>query len=210
MLETVIPDHDALISGLEDLAPSGFFLGLGFKLGRPVTTINRFPEAWVSRWEQDIFVSRDPIALWIVGQPRESAARWSEIAANIPDDFGIFEAARKYGLRYGAAFVTITGRRRSCLSVARPDCEYSDAELSLLAGKLDLLAHLYAQNMVTLSEKEIEGLRQIRLGLSHAEAAESLSISVSALKLRLSSAQKKLGCRNVTAAVVRAVEEDLI
>ena len=210
MLETVLPDHGQHLHEFEALAPSGFFLGLGFKLGKPLVTINRFPEAWVMRWERDIFISHDPVGLWIVGQAKENAARWSEIAASIADKFDVLEAARKYGLRYGASFVTKIGRRRSCLSAARPDREYSDAEMNILAGKLNLLAHLYSQHAVDLTIKEVEALRQMRLGLSHAEAGDALAISVSALKLRLSSAQKKLGCRNVTAAVVRAVEADLI
>lgn len=83
-------------------------------------------------------------------------------------------------------------------------------ELGALADKLNLLAHLYSKHSVALTEKEIEALRQMRSGLTHAETGEALRISVSALKLRLSSAQKKLGCRNVTAAVVKAVEDGLI
>ncbi|WP_170297810.1 autoinducer binding domain-containing protein [Paracoccus litorisediminis] len=116
MLETVLPDHDQQLHELEALAPSGFFLGLGFKLGKPHVTINRFPEAWVTRWEQDIFISHDPVGLWIVGQAKENAARWSEIS--IPDEFGVLEEARKYGLRYGASFVTKMAA--SLLPVGRP------------------------------------------------------------------------------------------
>ncbi len=208
MLETTLSDNERYLAELDALAPSGFFLGIGLKLGKPDVAINHYPEAWVRRWEQDYFLSKDPVALWMMGQPRDATARWSEIS--IPDNFGILDEACQHGLCYGAALVTRRGRRRSCLSVARPDREYSDVELGALADKLNLLAHLYSKHSVALTEKEIEALRQMRSGLTHAETGEALRISVSALKLRLSSAQKKLGCRNVTAAVVKAVEDGLI
>ncbi|WP_134681460.1 helix-turn-helix transcriptional regulator [Paracoccus ravus] len=208
MLETVLPDHERYLDEIEELAPAGFFLGLGLHLGRPHVTVNRFPKAWVKHWEQEVFLGRDPIALWVINQTSDAVARWSEIS--VPDHFGILAQAAQHGLRYGATLVTQLGRRRSCLSAARSDREFTDAELSELGGRLNLLAHLFSKSDLVLTEKETEALQQMRLGLTHSEAAETLAISVSALKLRLSSAQKKLGCRNVTAAVVRAVEEDLI
>ncbi|MDS9469680.1 autoinducer binding domain-containing protein [Paracoccus sp. MBLB3053] len=208
MLETVLPDHERYLGELEELAPGGFFLGLGLHLGKPQVMVNRFPEPWVRHWEQDVFLGRDPIALWVISQANDAVARWSEIS--VPDNFGILEKACEHGLCYGATLVTRIGRRRSCLSAARPDREFTDAELSELGGRLNLLAHLFAKSDLVLTEKEIEALRQMKHGLTHTEAGESLGISASALKLRLSSAQKKLGCRNIVSAVARAVEEDLI
>ena len=57
---------------------------------------------------------------------------------------------------------------------------------------------------------ELQALAAMRDGLRQSEAAEKLQVSVSTLKARLDSAQKKLGAPNTLNAVVLAVRQNLI
>ncbi len=206
MLEAIIPNHEQELADISRLAPSGYIMGFGLRFGRPDLIINKYPEEWTRQYEEDNYFFRDPLAVWTMA--RVGQTRWSEVT--IPDPFNVMEEAAKYGLRYGATFVAKVDRKRSFMSLGRPDKEFSDTEMAMLGAKLELWAQLFARSQVALSEKEVETLRLMRDGLSHAEACKILGISVSALKLRLSGAQKKLGCRNTMSAVVKAVRDGLI
>lgn len=118
--------------------------------------------------------------------------------------------ARKYGMNYGATFVTKMERKRSFMSVARPDRELDDAEMILLHSKLEIWAKMFARSKVSLTEGELAALIAIRDGARQAEAAATLNVSLSTLKQRLDSAQKKLGANNTLSAVVSAVRRNMI
>ncbi|AUH34591.1 helix-turn-helix transcriptional regulator [Paracoccus tegillarcae] len=206
MLEAIIPNHEEELAEISALALTGYVMGFGLRFGRPDLIINRYPARWTQKYEEENYFFRDPLAVWTMA--RVGKTRWSEVS--IPDPFDVLNEAAKFGLKYGATFVSKVDRKRSFMSMARPDREFTDAEMTMLSVKLDLWAHLFARSHVALSEKEVEALRMLRDGLTHHEASEKLDISVSALKLRLSGAQKKLGCRNTMTAVVKAVREGLI
>lgn len=206
MLEVIIPNYDQELAEIERLAPSGYIMGFGLRFGRPDLILNRYPPGWTRQYEENNYFFRDPLSVWTMTQI--GTIRWSEVT--IPDPFNVMQEAAKFGLKYGAAFVVKVDRKRSFMSLGRPDKEFSDTEMAMLAAKLQLWAQLFARSQVVLSEKEVEALRLMRDGLSHAEACAALGISVSALKLRLSSAQKKLGARNTISAVVKAVRDGVI
>ncbi|WP_376744060.1 response regulator transcription factor [Paracoccus yeei] len=82
--------------------------------------------------------------------------------------------------------------------------------MTLLMSKMKMWAQLFTRSRVALTDQELETLRLMHSGLRQSEAAELMSISVSGLKARLDSAQKKLGARNTTSAVSTAVRMNLI
>ena len=94
--------------------------------------------------------------------------------------------------------------------VARQDRELNDGEMLVLHNKIETWAKLFARARVTLTEVELQALAAMRDGLRQSEAAEKLQVSVSTLKTRLDSAQKKLGAPNTLNAVVLAVRQNLI
>lgn len=206
MLEIAIPNHEAELKLLERIGTSGFFLGFGLRFGQPDLFLNRYPKAWTDLYEAENFFFGDPIAVWTIA--REGSLRWS--ACGFPDLRGIMKQAADHGLVYGATFVTKIGAKRSFLSLARPDRELTDEEMTLLMSKVESWAHMFTRARVALSETELEALKLMHKGLRQSEAAELLDISVSGLKARLDSAQKKLGVRNTTSAVSQAVRMNLI
>lgn len=206
MLDVFIPNAEEELRALERIAQGGFVIGFGLRYGQPDFFLNRYPDAWTSHYEQENYFFGDPVAAWTI--TRTGSIRWTDV--KFPDPRGIMKEAKKHGLKYGATFVTKIDRKRSFMSVARPDRELDDGEMMLLHSKLEGWAKMFVRSKVSLTESELEALVSIRDGARQAEAAEKLQVSLSTLKQRLDSAQKKLGAPNTLSAVVMAVRQNLI
>ena len=206
MLEIAIPNYEAELEQLEAIGPAGFVMGFGLRYGQPDYFLNRYPKAWTDKYEANYYFFGDPVTAWTIS--REGSMRWTN--CGFPDPRGIMAEAAKHGLKYGATFVTLTGSKRSFLSISRSDRELTDIEMDGLMLKLKGWAQMFTRAKVALSDTELEALKMMHSGLRQSEAAEQLGLSVSGLKARLDSAQKKLGARNTTSAVSQAVRMNLI
>lgn len=206
MLEIAIPDYEKQLQEIEGIANAGFVMGFGLRFGQPDFFLNRYPKAWTDLYEEKNYFFGDPVAAWTIA--REGAMRWSE--CGFPDIRGVLTEAQAFGMHYGATFVTVIAGKRSFLSVSRSDRELSDEEMTALMEKIRTWASLFVRAKIALTENELQALKTLHLGLKQGEAAQHLGISTSGLKARLDSAQKKLGVRNSTSAVSRAVRMNLI
>lgn len=206
MLEIAIPDYEKQLQEIEGIANAGFVMGFGLRFGQPDFFLNRYPKAWTDLYEEKNYFFGDPVAAWTIA--REGAMRWSE--CGFPDIRGVLTEAQAFGMHYGATFVTVIAGKRSFLSVSRSDRELSDEEMTALMEKIRTWASLFVRAKIALTENELQALKALHLGLKQGEAAQHLGISTSGLKARLDSAQKKLGVRNSTSAVSRAVRMNLI
>lgn len=206
MLEIAIPDYENQLEEIESIANAGFVMGFGLRFGQPDFFLNRYPKAWTDLYEEKNYFFGDPVAAWTIA--REGSIRWSE--CGFPDIRGVLTEAQAFGMHYGATFVTVIAGKRSFLSVSRSDRELSDEEMTALMEKIRTWASLFVRAKIALTENELQALKTLHLGLKQGEAAQHLGISTSGLKARLDSAQKKLGVRNSTSAVSRAVRMNLI
>lgn len=206
MLEIAIPNLTEELQVVEKIATCGFFLGMGVKYGPPDFFLNRYPRAWTDIYEERNYFFGDPIVSWTF--MREGFTRWSEQSLYDPRD--IMSHAAEFGLKFGATFTTKVAKKKYFLSVARTDRELTDSEMVALASKLESWANAFSGLKFALTDLEIAALRVVGDGLLHRDAAAQLGISVTALKLRLSNAQNKLGVRNTTAAIKRATRMNLI
>lgn len=206
MLEIAIENYSQELERIAEIATSGYFLGMGVKYGPPDYFLNKYPEKWTNIYEENNYFFGDPIVVWTFA--REGATRWSE--QKFPDPRGILKYASKFGMKYGATFSTKVKRKKYFLSVARSDRELTDSEMNYLSAKLESFASAFSGLKSTLSTIEIEALRVAAEGFKQTDAAEILRISVSAYKLRLDSAQSKLGVRNTAAAIRRATIMQII
>lgn len=206
MLEIAIPDYEKQLQEIEGIANAGFVMGFGLRFGQPDFFLNRYPKAWTDLYEEKNYFFGDPVAAWTIA--REGSMRWSE--CGFPDIRGVLTEAQAFGMHYGATFVTVIAGKRSFLSVSRSDRELSDEEMTALMEKIRTWASLFVRAKIALTENELQALKTLHLGLKQGEAAQHLGISTSGLKARLDSAQKKLGVRNSTSAVSRAVRMNLI
>lgn len=208
MIELVIPNHEDELAVLERIGNGGFILGLGLKFGKPDFCLNRYSDAWTKKYEQENYFFGDPMTVWTMA--RTGMIRWSE--CSLPDLRGVMVDAATHGLVYGATFVEVVKGKRSFLSIARNDRELTDAEMELLMGRVKAWANLFTSYWKTigLTQGEIDALASIKGGANQDDAAETLNISRSALRQRLSTAQVKLRAPNSVSAVARAAQMGII
>jgi len=196
---------DRELGRLGELAPAGYFVALHIRFTSPMMQFQTYDQAWTDHYTENGYVLRDPMTAW--GFCTTGSTRWSN--KKIPDPFGIFKEAARFGLRYGATISCGPIRSRTVVSVARADREFEDAELdeiNVIASRL----HEMTEAPQKLTKAQIEALKRIAEGDRHAAAAAKLGISESALKARLTSARQNLMARTTAEAIQRAKDSKLL
>lgn len=187
------------------IAPIGYFLGLHIRFTAPLMTFQTYDQGWLDHYTENGFVLRDPATAW--GFSRTGWIRWSD--PGLPDPFGLFEEAARFGLRFGFTIACGPVKSRTIASFARPDREFSDSEIAL-AETIVLRLHDVTEPPEELTRAQVEALRCIAGGDRHAAAAAKLGISESALKARITSARIRLMARTTAEAIQRAKDYRLI
>lgn len=204
---TGIPPLDAALPGLRLLGPSGFIFAHNITFRGPEYFHSEYPKAWQVEYESKSYAYFDPVLLWNIMNVGDR--RWSEV--RLPDIRGVMKEARKYNLNYGASFSRSQKGKKSILTLGRADREYTDEEMAFLSATFEhLMAEIAREDGGGLTPAEAETLRCLRDGLSYAEAAVLLGISVPTVKARIEKARGKLGARNATQAVANAIQRKLI
>ena len=187
------------------LAPAGYFLGLHIRFTAPLMTFQTYNQAWLDHYTENGVVLRDPMTAW--GFSQTGCIRWSDPA--LPDPFGLFREAAKFGLHYGFTIACGPIKSRTIASFARADREFGDNEIAL-AKTIVLRLHDVTEPPEELTRAQVEALRCIAGGDRHAAAAAKLGISESALKARITSARIRLMARTTAEAIQRAKDYRLI
>lgn len=199
---------DSFLPTFRMLGPQGFILVFNLHLRGPESFHSEYPLAWQREYEDRNYGWYDPVLYWAMmntGNTRWSAIRW-------PDPRGVMAAAKRFDINYGAIFSRggVTGDvKKTILSLARADREFTKEEMSLIASMMDRLVQEASLDR-TLTIQEVQTLRHLRDGLSHKEIGLALGIAVSTVKLRLSTARKKLGATSNTNALYVAFQRNLI
>ncbi len=197
---------DSLLDGYEfdGLATAGYHLALRVGFAFPEFERNSLPQEWIEIYTRDGFMIFDPVIRWVYDTSGQT--RWSAILHE--DDRDVLKTAALFGLRYGAAISVMQDDMpglRSFGSFARSDREFEDHELDILHAAVVEL-HQGVEPARVLTKAEIGTLGMLASGLQLKEIAHQLSISESAVKLRLSNARSKLGARTNPQAVGEAKE----
>ena len=190
---------------LDALAPSGYILTFNYSWAGPELFECTFPETWQEHYHNRAFWKADPIKIWIY--TNDGQKRWSEI--KIARVNSLMDEAATYGLAYGAVFSRTKRSRKSVLSVARPDREYTDQEMETLRNWFDE-ATRRIDDRFGLTGKEVETLRHLSNGLSIGVISGDEGVSEAAINKRIKSARQKIGQPNTLAAVVFAKDQKLI
>lgn len=196
---------DELLDELGGLSPLGYDVSLHIRAAIPFATFQTYNAAWNQHYSQNTFRLRDPQMAWGISQT--GAVRWSEI--EIPDPFTIAQEARKFGLTYGIVISSGEISSRTIVRAARGDREYNDPEIAELS-EVVLRLHNAWEPRANLTKAELEALTIIAAGERNAKAANTLGISESALKARLTTARKKLLARTTAQAVSSAAKIGLL
>lgn len=196
---------DLELRKLARLAPLGYFVGLHIRFTSPLMSFQTYNQAWLDYYTDNGFVLRDPMTAW--GFSTIGWIRWGD--RNLPDPFGLFKEAARFGLKYGVTISCGPIRSRSIASFARADREFTDQEIETLQT-IVLRLHEMTEPPQELTKAQIEALKCIAGGDRHAAAAAKLGISESALKARLISARERLMARTTAEAIQRAKDSRLI
>ncbi len=196
---------DRELRTLGDMAPAGYFLGLHIRFTSPLMSFQTYDPTWTDHYTNNGYVLRDPMTAW--GFCTTGSTRWSN--KKIPDPFGIFKEAARYGLRYGVTISCGPISSRTIASVARADREFEDIEIEELEALVRRL-HDITEPPQKLTKAQIEALKCIADGDRYAAAAAKLGISESALKARLTSARQRLMSRTTAEAIQRAKDYGLL
>lgn len=200
-----VPMLDPILKSLGQLAPAGYFIGLHIRYASPLMQFSTYNQAWLDHYTEKAYALRDPTIAW--GFSTEGASRWKDI--DVPDPFGLFEDASKFGLTYGVTVSCGPLRSRTISSFARADRDFTDSEIEAISELVRRL-HDLTEPPEALTTAQIEALRLIAAGDRHAAAAAKLNISESALKARLASARQRLLARTTAEAIQRAKDYKLM
>lgn len=187
------------------LAPAGYFVGLHIRFTSPLMTLQNYDQAWTDHYTEQGYAMRDPMIAW--GFSTVGASRWSEI--EVPDTFGIFAQAAKFGMVYGVVVACGPVSSRTIAGATRSDREFRDEEVKEIDVIVNRL-HDITRPPDNLTDAQIQALRLIAAGDRHTAAAEKLGISESALKARLNSARIRLFARTTAEAIQRAKDYRLM
>ena len=187
------------LSSLRRLAPAGFSIGIAIRFFSPLATYIEYPEDWVKEYTQNAYALVDPAVIW--GMTNEGILPWSK--NKLPDTMGIFEKAKKHGLKHGLTCSIKINNKKTFGSFARSDRPFTETEAELIIESVKRLhiAHMPSED---LSMDEVATLELTANGLTGQQIAEELSIAIQTVKLRLSSARKKLGAKNTNEAAAIA------
>ncbi len=201
MLLSRVPDIDSDLTGIRELAPSGFVIALNMGWGGPELLHSEYPDAWRETYEEKNYFMTDPVFYWTL--MNKGRKRWSEVG--YPDPMGIGEKAKKHGLNFGVVFSKRVHGRRSFMSAARADREFSTNEIELLESYFDKWMKFVSERP-ELSVGELQVLRCLYDGFGQAKTAEKLGIAEATVSKRARSAMKKLKAATRTEAVSKAAE----
>jgi len=200
-MNTVVnsPKLQIELAKLDRYAEAGYFLALHIRFTSPLLFYHTFNAAWMDHYSEQGYVLRDPLIAWAF--TKVGCARWSDDC--ILDPFDIIQDAHRFDLRYGVTISAGPIMSRSVCSIARSDREHTDGEIAEIEDVL-LNLHQITEPKIEMTKAQIEALKLIAGGCRYAEAAYTLGISVSALKLRLLTARERLKARTTPEAIQRA------
>ena len=196
---------DVELHQLSLMAPAGYSIGLHIRFTAPLFMFQSYDQAWLDHYTEHGYVLRDPMVAW--GFSTTGTIRWSD--RSLPDPFGLFKEAARFGLHYGATVACGPIKSRTIASFARQDREFTDQEIAAVAHIVERM-HDMTEPPEELTKAQIDALRCIAGGDRIAAAAAKLGISESALKARITSARIRLMARTTAEAIQRAKDYRLM
>lgn len=203
--QTGIAAIDAALPMLRLMGPKGFILVFNMGLRGPQYFHSEYPKAWQREYESRNYTWADPVLFWSV--MASGARRWSEVPN--PDPLGVMKAARRFGLNYGVILSRWVGTKKSVLTLAREDREFTDEEIEFLSLTFARLVDEVKLDS-SLSRDEVETLRCVRDGMSQKEIAAAMNAAVPTVKVRLKRSCAKLGAKTSAQAVALAIERNIL
>ncbi len=143
-------------------SPSGFAIGLHITFSTPKYLFQSYDRKWIEIYSKRGLILRDPTVRWGFGNT--GTIRWSTLAEQ--DEEGVLKLAAEHGLKYGVTVGLDCDNSRTIASFARPDREFTDAEIDDSFNDLIEL-HKATQGTESLSPEVHEVLKRMSVILTH-------------------------------------------
>jgi LuxR family transcriptional regulator len=157
-----VPEFDlsAALSGFKDRAASGYAMGLHIQFTTPAYFFQSYPRKWLEHYSQAGLLVNDPTVSWCF--ENTGICRWSDM----DDPHGILEQAAEFGMRYGVVYATTSGDSHSMCGFARPDREFTDAEVSELVALFEAM-HVATIDQAALHPETVDQLKKMSIIVTH-------------------------------------------
>lgn len=198
-MRDLIGNFDQRVQALLTMAPKGVTLAGDLSLTGPKHFYSSYTDEWQKKYTKLSFVVSDPTIHWVRGNV--GYARWSEIPKGLLKR--VYREAAEIGINYGGIFATVVHKRRSFMSLAREDREFTDAEM--LAAN-DIFTEFVAEfsNKVLLSAEQVVLLDLLSTSMTQSDIATQLGLSVRGVEYRKGKVIEKLEVDCLSAAIRKA------
>lgn len=185
--------------------------------------LHTYSPAWAQRYMEREYARVDPVV--VAARRRFAPVNWKALDWSSRTARELFSEAVECGVGTQGCSVPVRGPGGQ-FAMLTVSTRASDAEWErwqrARAPTLVALAHYVNQAALSaegatsapavqpLSPREVDTLTLLAMGRSRGEAAEALSISEHTLRVYVEGARLKLGARNATHAVARALTEGLV
>lgn len=149
-----------VLGEFKDRAESGYAMGLHINYTTPAFFFQSYPRPWLDYYSEAGLLVNDPTVSWCF--ENSGVCRWSDM----DDPAGILKKAAEYGMKYGIVYATTTGGSHSMSGFARPDREYSDAEIAELVERFEAL-HIATRDQKALPPETVEQLVKMSILVTH-------------------------------------------
>lgn len=153
-------DLSETLGAFKDRAESGYALGLHINFTTPAYFFQSYPRAWLDHYSRAGLLMNDPTVRWCFGNT--GVKRWSEIE----DPQGVLAQAADYGMKFGFVYATDADESHSMAGFARPDRDYSDAEIAELVALFDTLHHA-TRDQASLPAETVAQLKKMSIMVTH-------------------------------------------
>jgi LuxR family transcriptional regulator len=141
-------------------SPYGYVVALHIEYTTPKFLFQTYTKKWLDYYSQNGLVMSDPTVMWSF--ENTGAIRWS----GLDDPAGVLIHAAEHGYVYGVSIAIDINNSRSMAGFARHDREFTDSEISEMAGLLEKL-HIATTDKALLSAETIQQLKNMSVMVTH-------------------------------------------
>jgi len=149
-----------VLGQFKERAPSGYAMGLHISFTTPAYFFQSYPTPWLEHYSKSGLLMQDPTVSWCF--ENTGSARWSDL----DDPAGVLSQAAEFGMKYGIVYATRSGGSHSMSGFARPDREFTDAEIECLIARFEAM-HTATIDQKALTPDTVEQLKKMSIIVTH-------------------------------------------
>ena len=148
------------LGDLNDLAPTGYALGIHIEYTTPKFMFQTYPKPWLDYYSSNGLVMSDPMVAWAF--ENIGAQRWSDL----DDSAGVMQKAAEFGMNYGLVVSVASEDSRTICGFANAEREFTDAEIAKIE-KTVIWIHDNTCDTAELDDETVAQLKTMSIIVTH-------------------------------------------